>query len=273
MSIKTGKTYKLKRILKDMKTVVLAFSGGLDSTFLLKTALDTLGRDNVLAVTARSESFPKREYEAARRLAKDFGVQFMTIHTKELENNSFVTNPVNRCYYCKRDLFKRLLKTAKEKKFRYVADGYNHDDKRDLRYGNLAAKELGVRSPLAEAKIGKEDIRRFSKKMGLPTWDKPSFACLASRFPYHSKITKDRLRRVDGAEDYLYKCGCRQARVRIHGDVARIEVWGKDIGRILKLKKKISRRLKGLGFLYVTLDLEGYRTGSMNEGLPKGLTK
>ncbi len=263
----------LKKIVRKMRSAVIAFSGGLDSTFLLRVALDELGKENVLAVTARSESFPKREYESARGLARGMGARFMTINTRELEIGSFASNPVDRCYYCKKELFTRLIKIAKSKNMRYAADGYNHDDKSDLRYGSLAARELGIRSPLAEAKIGKQDIRNFSRKIGLPTWDKPSFACLASRFPYHSKITKSGLRRVDKAEDYLHQCGFRQARVRTHGDVARIEVCAKDIPRVLRIRKKIGRRLKTLGFLYVALDLEGYRTGSMNEGLPKVLTK
>lgn len=273
MPAKNKKIAALKRMLREMNGVVLAFSGGLDSTFLLKIAKDTLGKDKVIAVTARSETFPGREYGAAKALASELDVNFMTITTKELEDGRFIKNPVDRCYYCKKELFTRLRGIAKRKKFNFVMDGYNHDDRNDLRYGHRAAKELSVRSPLAEVKIGKKEIRSFSKVMGLPTWNKPSFACLASRFPYHSDITRDKLKVIDKAEDYLYRRGFRQVRVRMHDDVARIEVRGPDAGRILKIKGEVSGRLKALGFLYVTLDLDGYRTGSMNEGMVKGIDK
>lgn len=251
---------------------MLAFSGGVDSAFLLKVSLDTLGRDNVLAVIAKSDTYPKREYVFAKKLARRLSANFITIDTKETESSSFLKNPINRCYYCKKELFQQLHNISDKRNFGCVIDGYNYDDRKDLRYGNRAAKELGARSPLDEAYIGKDDIRRFSRRLNLPTWDKPSFACLASRFPYHNRITKKRLREIDGAEDFLYKCGLKQVRIRTHDAVARIEVDNNDINRILsdnKLKKKIVRRLKQLGFLYVTLDLEGYRTGSMNEGLKK----
>lgn len=268
--MRPNKLQRLKRILKDTERVVLAFSGGLDSTFLLKIALDTLGKDNVIAVTARSDTFPKREYGCAKLLAQKLTANFITINTKETENKAFLKNPINRCYYCKKELFMRLIRIAKKRGFNFVIDGFNHDDKKDLRYGNRAAKELGVRSPLAEARIGKEDIRELSHQLDLPTWDKPSFACLASRFPYYHKITKSKLKRIDKAEEFLYQHGFKQLRVRTHNDIARIEVSGKDTKRILSnqtLQKDIVKRLKRLGFPYVTLDLEGYRTGSMNEVL------
>lgn len=268
--MKSKRMQKLKQILKDMRRVVLAFSGGLDSTFLLKIALDTVGMDNVLAATAKSETFPKREYESAKKLAQKLKANFITVNTKELENDSFLGNPVNRCYHCKKELFRKLYSIAEKRGFDFVIDGYNYDDRGDLRYGSWAANELGVRSPLAETRIGKKDIRRFSRKLNLPTWNKPSFACLASRFPYHQKITKETLRKIDKAEDFLYKCGFKQVRVRVHDKVARIELNSNEIKRFLanqKLRKNIANRLKKLGFLYVTLDLEGYRTGSMNESL------
>ena len=270
------KTQRLKKILKDMKSSVLAFSGGLDSTLLLKVASDVLGRDNVLAVTARSESFPRREYEGAKALAGKLAADFMTIHTKEMEDTSFIKNPVNRCYYCKKELFKRLDSIAKKRKFNFVIDGFNRDDKKDFRYGKQAAKELGVRSPLAEADMGKQDIRELSRRLNLPTWDKPSFACLASRFPYHHEITKKKLKKVGKAEEFLHQCGFKQIRVRLHNDVARIELAGGDMDRLIKdkaLRRDIAKKLKQLGFSYVTLDLEGYRTGSMNEVLKKRDTK
>lgn len=251
---------------------MLAFSGGLDSTFLLKIALDALGEDNVIAVTARSLTFPKREYNSAKALAQKLASTFITINTREAKNRSFLKNPINRCYYCKKELFMRLIHIAKRRGFNFVIDGFNHDDRKDLRYGKRAAREFGVRSPLAEACMGKEDIRRLSHQLGLPTWDKPSFACLASRFPYHHKITKSTLRKIDKAEEFLYQCGFKQVRVRAHKDIARIEVPTEDTKRILSnqaLQKDIVKRLKRLGFSYATLDLEGYRTGSMNEVLKK----
>ena len=255
-----------------MRKIVLAFSGGADSAFLLKIALDILGRDNVLAVIARSETFPKREYNCAKKLARKLNANFITINTREAKNKIFLKNPINRCYYCKKELFNYLTDIAKEKSCNFVIDGFNYDDRKDMRYGSRAAREFGVRSPLAEAHIGKEDIRRFSHQLGLSTWDKPSFACLVSRFPYHHKITKNKLKKIDKAEEFLYNHGFKQVRVRVHNDIARIELSGKDIGRILldqMLQKDIVARLKQLGFLYVTLDLEGYRTGSMNEVLRK----
>ncbi len=270
--MKSKKIEKLKRILKDMKSVVLAFSGGLDSTFLLKMALSAIGGENVLAVTAKSDVFPEREYKSAKELAKKLNAGFITIHTKEMKNSTFLKNPVNRCYYCKKELFTQLISIAGKKGFNVIIDGFNYDDRKDMRYGSRAAKELGIRSPLDEARIGKDDIRIFSRALQLPTWDKPSFACLASRFPYHHKITKEKLKKVDMAEDFLYKRGFKQVRVRAHNNIARVELANDDIKRLLSnqhLQKDITRRLKQLGFFYVTLDLEGYRTGSMNEEIKR----
>ncbi len=266
--MKPNKIKRLKKILIDMKRVVLAFSGGLDSTFLLKMALNSIGRGNVLAVIAKSDAFPEREYRQAKELAKRLKTGFMTIKTRETRNRNFLKNPVNRCYYCKKELFGKLASIAKKKGFNFVIDGFNYDDRRDVRYGSRAAKELGIRSPLDEARIGKNDIRIFSRQLELPTWDKPPFACLASRFPYHHKITKAKLKKIDRAEDFLYKRGFRQVRVRAHNNIARIEVASTDIKRISsnrRLQKDITKRLKRLGFTYITLDLEGYRTGSINE--------
>jgi uncharacterized protein len=271
-TMKSQKAQKLQKVLKGMKSVVLAFSGGLDSTFLLKIALDTLGKDNVMAVTAKSDTFPRREYDCAKALARRLNANFITINTKEAENKTFLKNPVNRCYYCKKELFEQLSSIAKKSGFDFVIDGFNHDDKKDLRYGNQAAKELGVRSPLADAGIGKKDIRRFSRKLRLPTWNKPSFACLASRIPYSHRITRKGLKKIDRAEEFLYRHGFKQVRVRAHNNIARIELFSDDFRRILSdrgLQRDITKRLKQLGFSYVTLDLEGYRTGSMNEVLKK----
>ena len=270
MLSRSDKVARLKKILKNMRSVVLAFSGGLDSTFLLKMARDTLGKDNVLAVIAMSDTFPKREYECAKKLARKLTANFITINTKETENKTFLKNPVNRCYYCKKELFGRLVSIAEKRSFDFVIDGFNHDDKKDLRYGNIAAKEFGIRSPLAETHIGKKDIRIFSRQLHLPTWNKPSLACLASRLPYSHKITKKKLKKIDRAEEVLYKHGFKQVRVRVHNDIARIELMRSDIKRVLlsqELQNDIAKRLKRLGFSYVTVDLEGYRTGSMNEVL------
>ncbi len=264
-----NKLNKLKLILKKLKSVVIAYSGGLDSTFLLKMAIDTLGKDNVLAVTARSETYPSSEYKEAKRQAKMIGARHITIHTKELDIKNFKDNPVNRCYYCKSELFKKLTDLKSEYRLNSVADGTNFDDLKDVRYGRLAAKEIGVKSPLLEAKIGKDDIRKFSKVLQLPTWNKPSFACLASRFPFYDNITKEGLNIVERAEEYLRSLGFRQVRVRLHKDIARLEFYKNDFSRILndRIRDKIVRKLKDIGFKYITFDLEGYRTGSMHEAV------
>lgn len=262
-----SKIIKLKRILKNMRSVVIAFSGGLDSTFLLKVAVDTLGRENVFAVTACSETYPKSEFREAKQLAKKIGAKLLIVHTKELESKRFRSNPVNRCYYCKKELFRKLNDIRKRRGLSYVADGTNYDDLKDIRHGMKAAEELGVRHPLLEARITKDDIRIFSKKLKLPTWDKPAFACLASRIPFYTSISKKDLERIGKAEDYLRELGFRQVRVRVHNDIARVEVLKKDFRKLLneKTRSGIVDRLKSLGFIYIAIDLAGYRTGSMHE--------
>jgi TIGR00268 family protein len=242
----------------------VAYSGGLDSTFLLKVAIDALGRDNVLAVTARSETYPISEYKEARAIVKEFGARHITINTRELDIKNFRSNPVNRCYYCKKELFKILNTLRNRYGMGHIVDGTNLDDLKDIRHGSLAAKEEGVKRPLLEARITKKDIRKFSKNLRLPTWDKPSFACLASRFPFNDRITIAGLKKIEAAEDRMHKMGFRQVRVRLHGNTARIEVPKNSLSLGLKLKDRIVRDLKRLGFIYVTLDLEGYRTGSMH---------
>lgn len=259
------KLSKLKNILKSMKSVVIAYSGGLDSAFLLKTAVGALGRENVLAVTARSETYPVAEYRDAVKVAKSIGARHLTIKTSELDIKHFKSNPVNRCYYCKRELFSKIDDIRKKRKFSYLLDGANRDDLKDIRYGRFAAKELKVRSPLVEAGITKNDIRKYSRRLGLSTWNKPSFACLASRFPFHSAISAKDLTRVDKAEAFLRGLGFTQVRVRIHGEIARLELLSNEQSLALKHKEAISGRLKKLGFVYVALDLGGYRTGSMHE--------
>lgn len=256
---------KLKKILNKMRKVVIAYSGGLDSAFLLKAAIDTLGRQNVLAVTARSETYPLSEYKEAARLAKKIGARHITIHTKELGLKKFRSNPVNRCYYCKKELFKKLDEMKDKFRMTHVVDGTNLDDLKDIRHGMKAAEELNIRHPLLEAGITKADIRKFSKQLKLPTWDKPSMACLASRIPFNSAISKPDLVRIGKAEDYLRKLGFKQVRVRTHKDIARMEFFKKDFHKAVILKDKIVCGLKALGFVYVTLDLAGYRTGSMHE--------
>lgn len=260
------KQAKLKKILKTFKSVLIAYSGGVDSTFLLKVAADTLSPENVLAVTARSETYPARELKEAKQLARQIGARHKIINTSELEIKGFKNNPVDRCYYCKKELFSKLKKIAEIERLNYCVDGTNYDDLKDVRYGRIAAKELGIRSPLLEAKIAKADIRRLSKKLCLKTWDKPSFACLASRVPYKTRITRHNLSIVEKAEEFLRSFGIKQVRVRHYGKFARIEVYPEDMKILLNKRnaKLISQRFKKFGFLYTTVDLEGYRTGSMN---------
>ena len=271
MTIPAGARRKLARLEADlaaMGKVLVAFSGGTDSTLLLKVAAGALGA-GVLAVTASSKTYPGREIAAARRLARGFGVRHRVIHTTELENPAFRANPPLRCYHCKRELFGTLRRIARDEGIRHVLDGSNADDAADYRPGARAGRELGIRSPLKDAGLTKAEIRLISRALGLPTWDKPALACLASRFPYHHPIDEPSLERVGKAEDVLRRLGFGLFRVRHHGTTARIELRPDEIGRLLDgaLRAKLSRRLKRLGYTYVSLDLDGYRTGSMNETL------
>ena len=261
------KSNKLNKILRELGSVVIAYSGGLDSTFLLKAAIDALGPENVLAVTARSETYPASEYAEARRIAKSLGARLVTIRTSELGIKNFKDNPVNRCYYCKKELFKKLDRMRKARKMGCLLDGTNLDDLNDVRHGRRAAKEFGVKRPLLDARITKDDIRRLSRRLELPTWNKPSFACLASRIPFNSRITAGGLKRVGEAEEYLRRLGFRQVRVRLHGNIARIEVYKDDFNRMVRLSRQITEKLKKMGFVYAALDLTGYRTGSMHEAI------
>ena len=264
-----SKLISLKEYLISLDSVAVAFSGGVDSTFLLKVAHDLLG-DHAMAVTARSCSFPKRELEEARAFCTAEGIRQVIVESEELKIEGFSHNPVNRCYLCKQELFTKINAVAAENGIRYVAEGSNMDDLGDYRPGLKAVAELGVKSPLREAKLTKQEIRDYSRQLGLPTWEKQSFACLSSRFPYGEEITEEKLSMVDRAEQLLLDLGFRQLRVRIHGTIARIEVTPAEFEKLLQpaVRAKVVLALKSYGFSYVTMDLQGYRTGSMNEVLP-----
>jgi uncharacterized protein len=253
-----------------MESVAIGYSGGVDSTLLLKVAVDVLG-ENAVAMIGRSETYPTREFEEAVKIAESIGARYVVVNTEETDIIKFKENPVNRCYFCKTELFGKLEEIARSEGLQWIADGTITDDVGDFRPGMKAKAENNVRSPLLEAGFSKAEVRELSQHLGLPTWDKPAFACLSSRFPYGMSITKENLTKIDNAETFLRDEGFRFFRVRFHDErTARIEVGKEEIHRLLDddLRERLVAHLKQLGFTYVTLDLQGYRTGSMNEVVP-----
>jgi uncharacterized protein len=259
----------LQKILKDLGRVVVAYSGGVDSTYLLKVAVDTLGAENVLACTSVGPAEPGNQYERARQAAEGIGVELKVVEGDELADPGFTANNADRCFHCKSHLCRTLLEVARQRGFAHVVFGTNRDDLDDFRPGNRAIKTFGIRSPLAEAGLTKDDIRQLSRQAGLPTADQPASPCLASRIPYGLEVTQQRLSQIDQAEGFLRSLGFVEFRVRHHDAMARIEVRPPDLARLIAepVRSQVVEKLKSLGFQFVTMDLQGFRSGSLNEAL------
>jgi uncharacterized protein len=266
---KNKKSQKLKEILRKYKSVLVAFSGGADSGFLLKAAVDFLGAEKVLAVTVKSEVIPERKITEAKKMAEEIGSRWEVVEIPILSENNLIKNPTERCYLCKKIILKHLKKIAKKKGIKEVIEGTITEDTQEYRPGKKAIKELGIKSPLLEAGFTKEDTRKLSRKLGLPSWNKPSFTCLATRFPYGTRLTKKNLKKVAIAEEILANKSFKQFRVRHHNNIARIEVIEKDFDKLLSHRKGIIEEFKKIGYDYVDLDIEGYRSGSMDIDIRK----
>jgi uncharacterized protein len=255
----------LKNTVKELKTVLVAYSGGMDSTLLLKICVDVLGNDHVVAFTGNAPTFPVKEIEEAKQIASYIGAEYLLYDTEILKDKFFIANTKERCYHCKKHLLHIAARVAKEKNMAHIVDGTNFDDTKDFRPGSVAVKEMGVISPLLQAELTKDDIKALSGMLSLPTYNKPPYACLATRIPYGTPIDAALLKQIELSEELIKSIGISQVRVRYHGNTARIEVIKSDLEIILREQERIVNGLKQYGFTYVTLDLEGYRTGSMNE--------
>jgi pyridinium-3,5-biscarboxylic acid mononucleotide sulfurtransferase len=266
--ITTSKEQHLFELLATYHSAIVAFSGGVDSAYLAWAATRVLGR-RALCITADSPSYPDHHRQIARRIAHDFSLHHEVVSTAELERAEYRANPVNRCYYCKQELYTTLSQIARDRGFDVIVDGNNADDRGDYRPGRQAAREFGVRSPLDDVGLVKDEIRELSRQAGLPSWDQPASACLSSRIPYHAEVTDVKLRTIERAEDILRELGFRICRVRHHGTLARLEIGRDELARALEptLRDRIVERLKALGYHHVTIDPRGYRMGSLNEGI------
>ena len=271
------KEQRLRELVSSFDSLIIAFSGGVDSAYLAWLATQVLG-PAALCVTADSPSYPDRHRQIALRIARDFNLRHEIIHTRELERPEYRANPANRCYHCKHELYSTLTEVAHAQQFDAIADGSNADDRGDYRPGRQAAREFGVRSPLDEVDLTKDEIRQLSRRAGLPTWDEPASACLSSRIPYHSEVTDEKLRMIERAEDVMRDLGFRICRVRHHdlptgasatAGLARLEIGRDELPRALEpdVRDHLVRELKAIGYEHVTIDLQGYRMGSLNEGL------